>query len=84
MSHLQILEGQGLLQCSSNKTQGIGFSSFWSTSFKVNIIALKLTAQGHQSESDLVKPGVVEKLKTSLKDSELSETVKIYDRVTKA
>ena len=75
--HLEILEDQGLLQNSSNKIQGIGFSRSGSGDLRVSIIPLRLTAQGHQFASDLVKPGVVEKLKTSFKDSGPSETVKI-------
>ncbi|MGR5062006.1 hypothetical protein [Photobacterium sp. DNB22_13_2] len=74
--HLEILEDQGLLKNSSNNLQGIGFSRSGCGSFSVSIIPLRLTAQGHQFASDLVKPGVIETLKTSFKDAGPSETVK--------
>lgn len=74
--HMEILEDQGLLESSIN-SNGVGFGRMGNGGFTVSIVPLRLTAQGHQFASDLSKPGVMEQIKESFKDSGPSETVKI-------
>ena len=74
--HMEILEDQGLIESTVN-SQGIGFRRMGSGGFTVSIIPLRLTAEGHQFASDLSKPGVIDKLKTSFKDVGPSEAVKV-------
>ncbi|NRB41823.1 MAG: DUF2513 domain-containing protein [Pseudomonadales bacterium] len=74
--HMEIMEDQGLIENSIN-SQGIGFRRMGDGGYTVSIIPLRLTAQGHQFASDLSKPGVIDKLKTSFKDAGPSEAVKV-------
>lgn len=74
--HMEIMEDQGLIESSIN-SQGIGFRRMGNGGFTVSIIPLRLTAQGHQFASDLSKPGVIDKLKTSFKDAGPGEAVKV-------
>ena len=75
--HMEILEDQDLIE-SSIETTGIGFRRMGGGGgFTVSIIPLRLTAKGHQFSSDLSKPGVIDKLTTTFKDSGPTETVKV-------
>jgi len=74
--HMEILEDQYLIESAIN-SNGIGFGRVSNGDFTISIIPLRLTAQGHQFASDLSKPGVIEQLTTSFKDSGPSEAVKV-------
>ncbi|USD22151.1 DUF2513 domain-containing protein [Microbulbifer variabilis] len=74
--HLEILNDQGLIK-STNGSSSLGFRRASDGSVMVGVIPLRLTADGHQFASDLSKPGVLEKLKTSFQDSGPTETVKL-------
>ncbi|WP_018294847.1 DUF2513 domain-containing protein [Mariprofundus ferrooxydans] len=74
--HMEILKDQGLIENASG-SGGIGFRRMGNGGFTVSVIPLRLTAKGHQFAADLSKPGVIEKLKTSFKDSGPSEVVKV-------
>lgn len=74
--HMEILADQGLIE-SPTTIEGIGFRRMSQGRFIVNVIPLRLTADGHQFASDLSKPGVLEQLTTSFKDLGPAETVKL-------
>ena len=74
--HMEILEDQGLIENTINSS-GIGFRRMGNGSFTVASVPLRLTAQGHQFASDLSKPGVIEALKESFRDSGPGETIKV-------
>jgi len=72
--HMEILEDQGLIE-NSTKLEGIGFHRFGNGTFHISPRPLRLTAQGHQFASDLIKPGVIELLTTEFKEAGPTDAV---------
>ncbi len=72
--HFELLDDQGFIE-PAIETGGIGLQRT-SHDYSWSIVPLRLTAKGHDFASALNKPGVLQELKTTFRDSGPTETVK--------
>lgn len=72
--HFELLADQQFIE-PAIKTNGIGIRRT-SHDYTWSVIPLRLTAAGHDFASALAKPGVIDEIKNTFKESGPSETVK--------
>lgn len=75
--HMEILEDQGFVKSSSERSPGLSFKRLNDGSIVFGAKPLRLTAEGHDFASALSKTGVLNQLKTAFKDAGPREAVKI-------